>query len=78
MSITAPIDPVPGGTRFTVTGIIRLKGAVRLLRPLLGGLVRRRLQRLQLQPVKAAAEARAAGGRPETTRPRTAKGLRGG
>ena len=50
---------IPGGTRFTVTGEIHLSGAARLLQPFLPGYVRRRMERLQLQPVKAEAEARA-------------------
>jgi Polyketide cyclase / dehydrase and lipid transport len=50
---------VPGGTRFTVRGEIHLKGWARLLQPFLRGYVRRQMQRLQLQPVKAEAEARA-------------------
>jgi Polyketide cyclase / dehydrase and lipid transport len=49
---------VPGGTRFTVRGDIYLKGWARLLQPFLGSYARRQMQRLQLQPVKAAAEAR--------------------
>jgi hypothetical protein len=52
-------ETVPGGTRFTVHGDIRLKGWARLLQPFLGGHARRQMQRLQLQPVKAEAEARA-------------------
>lgn len=50
---------VPGGTRFTVSGTIYLKGWARLLQPFLRGYARRQMQRLQLQPVKAEAEARA-------------------
>jgi hypothetical protein len=50
---------IPGGTRFTVTGEIHLNGAARLLQPFLRGYVRKRMERLQLQPVKAEAEARA-------------------
>jgi hypothetical protein len=50
---------IHGGTRFTVTGEIRLKGIARLLQPFLPGYVRKRMERLQLQPVKAEAEARA-------------------
>jgi len=50
---------VPGGTRFTVTGEIHLKGFAKLLKPILRGYVRQRMERLQLQPVKAEAEARA-------------------
>ena len=56
---------IPGGTRFTVTGEIHLHGAARLLQPFLPSYVRKRIERLQLQPVKAEAEAqarRAAGG----------------
>jgi hypothetical protein len=56
-------ESVPGGTRFTVRGEIHLKGWARLLQPFLGGYVRRQMQRLQLQPVKAEAEARARAGR---------------
>lgn len=52
-------EPIAEGTRFTARGDIHLKGWVRLLQPFLGGFVRRRMQRLQLQPVKAEAEARA-------------------
>lgn len=52
-------EAVPGGTRFTVRGDIYLKGWARLLQPFLRGYVRRRMERLQLQPVQAAAEARA-------------------
>jgi hypothetical protein len=50
---------VHGGTRFTARGDIYLKGWARLLQPVLRGYVRRQMQRLQLQPVKAEAEARA-------------------
>jgi hypothetical protein len=46
---------VPGGTRLTVGADIYLKGWARLLRPFLRGYVRRQIERLQLQPVKAAA-----------------------
>lgn len=52
-------ETVPGGTRFTVRGEIYLKGWARLLRPFLSGFVRRQMRRLQLQPVRAEAEARA-------------------
>jgi hypothetical protein len=52
-------ENVPGGTRFTVRGDIYLKGWARLLQPLLRGYVRRQIERLQLQPVKAKAEASA-------------------
>lgn len=52
-------DAVPGGTRFTVRGDIYLKGLARVLQPFLRGYVRRQMDRLQLQPVKVEAEARA-------------------
>jgi GNAT superfamily N-acetyltransferase len=52
-------ETIPGGTRFTVSGEFRLKGFARLLQPFLRGYARRRMERLQLQPVKAEAEARA-------------------
>jgi hypothetical protein len=52
-------ETVPGGTRFTVSGDIHLKGWARLLQPVLSGYVRRQIDRLQLQPVKVEAEARA-------------------
>jgi hypothetical protein len=48
---------VPSGTRWTVRGDIHLKGWARLLRPFLRGYARRQIDRLQLRPVKAAAEA---------------------
>jgi Polyketide cyclase / dehydrase and lipid transport len=54
-------EAVPGGTRFTVRGDIRLKGPRRLLSPLVRGHARRLIERLQLQPVKAAAEGRQPG-----------------
>jgi hypothetical protein len=53
------LEAVPGGTRFTARGDIYLKGWARLLQPFLRVYVRRQMQRLQLQPVKAEAEARA-------------------
>jgi hypothetical protein len=56
---TNHFETVPGGTRFTVDGDIYLKGWARLLQPVLQGSVRRQIDRLQLQPVKAEAEARA-------------------
>jgi polyketide cyclase/dehydrase/lipid transport protein len=52
-------ETIPGGTRFTVTGEFHLKGLAKLLQPFLRGYARRRMGRLQLQPVKAEAEARA-------------------
>lgn len=52
-------EAVTGGTRFTVKGAIYVKGWARLLEPFLRGYVLRRMERLQLQPVQAEAEARA-------------------
>lgn len=46
------------GTRFTVVGDIRLKGAARLLRPVLPPIARLLMRRLQLEPIKRAAEER--------------------
>ena len=51
-------EAVPGGARFTDRGDIYLKGWARLLQPFLAGYVRRLMRRLQLEPVKAEAEAR--------------------
>lgn len=58
-------DPITAGTRFTVCGELHFKGAARLLEPVLGWYVRRQVRHLQLEPVKARAEAKAAraGGR---------------
>ena len=52
-------ETIPGGTRFTVSGEFHLKGFAKLLKPFLRGYVRNKMERLQLQPVKAEAEARA-------------------
>jgi Polyketide cyclase / dehydrase and lipid transport len=51
-------EEVPGGTRFTVRADLRLHGPRRLLAPFVRGYARRLIERLQIQPVKAAAEAR--------------------
>ena len=51
-------ESIPDGTQFTVRGEIHLKGWAKLLQPFLRGYVRRQMQRLQLQPVKAEVEAR--------------------
>jgi Polyketide cyclase / dehydrase and lipid transport len=48
---------VPGGTRCTVRGDIHLKGWAKLLQPFLRGHARRQIEKLQLRPVRAAAEA---------------------
>jgi hypothetical protein len=52
-------ETVPGGTRLSVRGDIRLKGYARVLRPFLCHPVRWLMCRWQLQPVKLAAESRA-------------------
>lgn len=51
-------EAAAGGTRFTVRGDIRLNGPRRLLAPFLRGYARRLIERFQLLPVKAVAEAR--------------------
>ena len=53
---------VPGGTRYTVVADIRLKGAAKLLGPLLGGYIRRQIVRYVLVPMQVAAETHAAPG----------------
>lgn len=48
---------VPGGTRFTVSARIRLRGIYRLAAPLLArGYVRRQLTTFVLEPIRRAAE----------------------
>jgi Polyketide cyclase / dehydrase and lipid transport len=49
-------QPGPGGTTVTVTAHIRLKGFCRVLSPFLRGLVRARIRRYLLEPLKAEAE----------------------
>jgi len=44
------------GTRYTVVADVQLKGALRLLAPLARPIIRRRLARFVLQPLKAIAE----------------------
>lgn len=50
-------EPVPAGTRYLVRADIRLRGAFRLLGPLLGGYTRRQVRRYVLDPMRRAAEA---------------------
>ena len=52
-------EPIPGGTRFSVSGEIALKGIARLVQPFLRGYVRKQMERWVLEPVKAEAERRA-------------------
>lgn len=49
-------EPTAEGTRYAVEAAIELKGAARLLAPVLGPLVRRQLRRYVLEPVRRAAE----------------------
>jgi hypothetical protein len=51
-------EPAPGGTRYTVEADIRLKGIARLLGPFIGPLIRRRIQRYVLEPMRRACEER--------------------
>ena len=50
------LQPVAGGTRLTMTGVARLKGFARLIRPLLGGELRRET-RAELATIKLLLEA---------------------
>lgn len=52
-------EVIPGGTRFSLSGEIALKGIARLVQPFLRGYVRRQLDRWVLEPVRAEAEKRA-------------------
>lgn len=49
-------DPVDGGTRYTLVADVTLRGPLRLLAPLLGPLVRSRMKRFVLDPLRDAAE----------------------
>ena len=52
-------EPVGDGTRFTIKAEIDLHTPVRFLQPFLYDYARRRIERFQVAPVKAEAEARA-------------------
>jgi hypothetical protein len=52
-------ETVPGGTRLSVRGDIKLKGYAKVLRPFLYVYVRWLIGRCRLEPVKTAAERRA-------------------
>ena len=45
-----------GGTRYSLDAHVQLKGANRLLAPLVGPLIRSRMRRFVLEPMKVAAE----------------------
>ncbi len=49
-------EPLGASTRYRVVAHIRLRGAYRVLAPLLRRYVRRQIERLVLEPVKARAE----------------------
>ena len=61
-------DRVPGGTRYTVDAQVRFHMPWALLAPVLGGIVRRRVRRFVLEPMRAAADREAP--RPTSRRPR--------
>jgi hypothetical protein len=50
-------DDTPEGTRYTVVAEVRLKPPFRVLAPFLRALVRRRVRRYVLEPMRAFAEA---------------------
>jgi carbon monoxide dehydrogenase subunit G len=49
-------EPAGGGTRYRVEADIRFRGIARLLAPLLRGVVKRRIEKFVLSPVKQQAE----------------------
>jgi len=49
-------DPVDGGTRYTVTAEVALKGALRLLTAIVAPIVRWQMKRFVLAPMQALAE----------------------
>ena len=56
-TFTNDFVPEPGGTRYTLAGSVRLKGPYRLLAPLLAPVVRARMRRYVVEPLRRAAEA---------------------
>lgn len=50
-------EPEGGGTRFVLAAQVRLKGAYRLLAPVVKPVIVSRMRRFVLEPMKAAAEA---------------------
>ena len=50
-------EPVAEGTRYVVDAEVRLRMPYAIVAPLVGGLVRRRVRRYVLEPMRAAAEA---------------------
>jgi hypothetical protein len=55
-TFTNEFVPEPGGTRFTVAAAVRLRWPYRVLEPLVTPLVRARMRRYVVEPLKAAAE----------------------
>jgi hypothetical protein len=55
-TFTNDFIPEPGGMRYTVAGAVRLKWPYRLLAPFLKPLVRARMRRYVVEPLKRAAE----------------------
>ena len=51
-------DPIPEGTRYTVSADVHLKGAARLLAPIAGPIIRRRIREYVLAPMRRMAETR--------------------
>jgi hypothetical protein len=49
-------EAVAEGTRYTVTADIRLKGLARVLGPFVGPVIRRRMRRYVLEPMRRACE----------------------
>jgi uncharacterized membrane protein len=49
-------EPEPGGTRYTVSAEVRLKGLYRLAAPFVKPLVRKQMRRYVLAPMKTAVE----------------------
>ena len=55
---TNHFESVPQGTRYSLVGEVRLKGAMAALAPLAKPIVRARMRRFVLEPLKEMAEAR--------------------
>jgi hypothetical protein len=55
-TFTNEFTPEPGGMRYTLTGAVRLKWPYRLLAPFVKPLVRARMRRYVVEPLKRAAE----------------------
>jgi hypothetical protein len=53
-------DASAAGTRYTVDADVRLRGIYALVAPFIGGIIRRRIRELVLEPMRAAAERGAA------------------